>query len=322
LLRNHGIPITSMSRGAGLDTRLIKELRAFIKSNQIDVLHCHQYTPYIYGILASFGTKARVIFTEHGRFYPDSYKWKRFVVNPLLSIFTDAITAISQATANALNRFENFPKSKVQVVYNGIKYHGNTEISAAEKTHLREQLDVAPDSFLFGTISRLDPIKNHTMMLRAFADVVKERNEAQMVIIGDGPERDTLEKLVLELGIQASVVFTGFIVEPQKFIAAFDTFLLPSLSEGTSMTLLESMSYRCPSIVTNVGGNPEIVVNEETGIVIENEDEQALSASMLRLMADKTLRAKFGDAAFDRYFAKFSEANMVSSYEHLYEKSK
>ena len=101
-LQARNVAVIRLARRPGFDMALVRALRAMIKAQRIDIVHCHQYTPYVYGLLAAVWLPAKVVFTEHGRFYPDIYKWKRAVINPLFARFTAAITAISQATANAL----------------------------------------------------------------------------------------------------------------------------------------------------------------------------------------------------------------------------
>jgi glycosyltransferase involved in cell wall biosynthesis len=120
MLQEKGISIDSTQRREGFDIKLIKTIRRHLKKHRIDVLHCHQYTPWVYGTLAALGIKTRIIFTEHGRFYPDRTSWKRKIINPLLTLFTDKITAISKATKQALVDFEYIPENKIEVIYNVI----------------------------------------------------------------------------------------------------------------------------------------------------------------------------------------------------------
>ena len=170
-LINNGIPISSLERKPGLDITLIRSLKSHLIEKDIHVVHCHQYTPYIYGLFAAFGTKTKVIFTEHGRFYPDTKKWKRMIINPFLSQITYAITAISAATAEALTKFENFPRKKVQVIYNGIKDISGVEYARKEVV---TELQIPNTHKVVGTISRLDPIKNQMLILKSFSAILEK----------------------------------------------------------------------------------------------------------------------------------------------------
>ena len=116
-----GIHIENIKRQPGTDFKLLRFMRKLIKRRKIDVMHCHQYTPYFYGVVSAFLTRTRVIFTEHGRFYPDYGTWKRKLINPILQWFTHSIVAISEATKDALVTHENFSAQSIQVIYNGIE---------------------------------------------------------------------------------------------------------------------------------------------------------------------------------------------------------
>jgi len=316
LLSDKGFKLQTLARkSSGLDFDIVKQLRAFVKENDINILHCHQYTPYIYGLFASFGTKAKVIFTEHGRFYPDSYKWKRMLLNPLFSLFTHKITAISKATAEALIKFENFPRKKVQVIYNGINV--DTE-NFKNDGILRKELSIPNDAKVLGTISRLDPIKNQTMMIEAFSKVLKVHPNTILLIVGDGPEGNKLKKLCQTLNIQDKVIFTGFKLNPQHYFNIIDIFLLSSLSEGTSMTLLEAMAFKKPAVVTNVGGNPEIVIDGITGLVTPTKDVIAFAQSIKKLLEQSDLQSELCINALNRFKNNFTAIVMTSQYETNY----
>ena len=308
-----GIKHYCLQRQPGFDIGLIRSIRNLVLSESVDIVHAHQYTPYTYGWFGSIFTGKPVIFTEHGRFYPDVSSTKRKLINPILQTRTAAITSISSATRQALVTYENFNASRIEVIYNGM-----ADSICAPSDSLALELGLESGHTVFGTISRLDPIKNQTMMLRAFAQCLKTVEHVRMLIVGDGPSRAELESLVDELEIRHAVIFTGFQPKPQQYLALMDVFLLPSLSEGTSMTLLEAMCFAKPSIATAVGGTPEIIEDGVSGLLTPNDDEQALATAMLKLAASSSLRQALGSKARAGYEARFTLANMVSCYESLY----
>lgn len=314
-LKAKGVPVFTHERKPGFDVSLIRAIRQHIKTHNIDVVHCHQYTPWVYGALSSVLTKAKVIFTEHGRFYPDSSSWKRKLVNPVLVSLTRYITSISEATKHALVNFENISASRIQVIYNGIKPL-STDTEAANR--LKQSLNLDNASVVFGTVARLDPIKNQIMMIKAFADVLQQMPQAKLLIVGDGEQRDALHALSEKLEITESIVFTGYIKHPAEHISTIDIFLLSSLSEGTSMTLLEAMSIGKPCIVTDAGGNGEVIQHNKTGYVVENNNQQSFAEAMLHLAQHKKTREQFGDAALLRWKDKFSCDVMSDQMSQLY----
>ena len=316
-LEASGIKITTDERQPQLDFKLIRKLRKHLKKNEIDILHCHQYTPWVYGALAAAFTNTKVIFTEHGRFYPDSSSWKRKLINPVLKLLTSAITAISKATKDALVAFEYLKNTDINVVYNGIE---PLEPTDNQLKTLRISLNLPTDSFIFGTIARLDPIKNQSMLINAFADAEKHINNAYLLIVGDGELMTSLNQQVARLGLQNKVIFTGYKPSPANYLALMDVFLLPSLSEGTSMTLLEAMSIGKPCIVTNAGGNPEIIKHRETGLVTANDNQKQLKEALVEISESERMRASFSENAIARFHALFHVNKMMAQYSIIYKK--
>ena len=314
-LQKAGISVNTKARKEGFDTSLIQAIRKHIKFHHIDIIHCHQYTPWVYGTLAALGLKTKVIFTEHGRFYPDSSSWKRRFVNPILALFTHKLTAISEATKQALVDYEFLRKDEISVIYNGIEPLVAHQQSTSE---LSKKLGIAQSDLVFGTIARLDPIKNHAMMLKAFANVTLQKPEAKLIIVGDGDLMDELTALIKTLSLQNNVIMTGYIPYPKDVLAIFNIFLLSSLSEGTSMTLLEAMSLGKPCIVTNAGGNKEIVEHEETGLVVDNDNMQEFADAMLLLANDKVKTQAYAQQAKQRFDDKFDERHMSKAYSVIY----
>lgn len=313
-LRQSGVQVTGFNRQPGFDRQLIRQMRQHIRRDEIDILHCHQYSPYIYGLFSGLGTKTKVIFTEHGRFYPDRWSLKRVLINPLLSRLTAAVTAISQATAQALVDYENIPGHNIKVIYNGISLNGKH--SEDEQTN---RFQIPPNAFVLGTVARLDPIKNHALMILAVAELIMKYPHLHLLIVGDGPERQNLENLIAKHRLENHVTMTGWVERPSGVYNIMDVFLLTSFSEGTAMTLLEAMSASLPCIVTDVGGNPEIVENGKTGFVIPNDDQIALRDRIEQFVNDQQLGKQMGLSGRQCFEERFTVSLMTRNYERLYD---
>jgi len=311
-----GVEIHALQRRPGFDLKLIKAIWFLLRERQYDIVHCHQYTPYVYGIFAALFTKVKVVFTEHGRFHPDTYSWKRRIVNPLLGCCTDSIVAISAATAQALVRYEWFSKKAINVIYNGIAKSGPVN----DSEQLRVEFNLPENVTVFGTIARFDPIKNIPMMISAFDQVHRDNSNTRLVLVGDGAERQLLVDLVEQSGLTDAVVFTGYREDTSRFMSLIDVYLLTSFSEGTSMVLLEAMSTRTCSIVTNVGGNSEIIEHDVNGIIVESEDTQALVNWMCELDTDKDRRQRLGSGAHTVFNERFSVETMSNRYAATYDR--
>lgn len=315
MLQQQGIQIHASPRQAGLDFQLIKTLRKILRSGRFDVVHCHQYTPWVYGWFAAWGTKTKVVFTEHGRFYPDRYRVKAWPLNVIMGLTSAAIIAISEATRIALFRYEAIFSWLTSVVYNGI-----TELSVSEQARndIRQLFNINEGSLLIGTIARLNKVKNIELMIKATHQLLAKKIDVRLLLVGDGPERQSLENLVKELDISEFVIFTGFISKPADYIAALDVFLLTSFTEGTSMTLLEAMSLGVPCIVTKVGGNPEVVIAEQTGKVINSNDLNALTNAVLSIVENPVQTIQMVEKGKVKFFQDFTVKAMCRKYRNIY----
>ena len=308
-----GIDIYSWQRKNGFDVSLIRQLRQHIREQQIDIIHCHQYTPWSYGALAAAGTPAKVVFTEHGRFYPDIKRNKRRLINPILSALTNKITTISKATKKALREFE-YITAPIEVIYNGIEPLV-IEHKEASNLNLRAELNIPQEHKIIGSIGRFDPIKNHALMIEAFAKVLQFQPQLHLILVGDGETRPQLEALVQKLNIIDNVTFTGYQTEVTRYLALLDIYLLTSFSEGTSMTLLEALSLGIPCLVTDVGGNPEIISPKENGWVIPNDDCAACVTALKEFLTGSYDFHKKNQAKFH---ALFSAEIMNKNYNRIY----
>ncbi len=321
-LQQSGTAFHILNRSPGFDTSLIKSIREILRENNVHIVHCHQYTPYVYGVLAALFTDAKVVFTEHGRFHPDSYSWKRRLVNQALGLLTSSIIAISEATKNALAEYEWFRKSTISVIYNGIEANvptaGQGKGKGKGKGKGNNTLQLTDENIVFGTITRFDTIKNLPMMVRAFAKVYEAHPDARLLLVGDGDQKIAIEELVKELKVEQAVIFTGFQTDTQKYMSLIDVYILSSFSEGTSMTLLEAMSFSTCCIVTAVGGNTELIQDQINGKVVESDNTVQLAETMLQLTTDKATRMRLGENAKKTFDNKFALNQMIQSYKEVY----
>lgn len=318
-LEQNGIVVHKVARKQGFDWSLVVAIRTRLKEGRFDIVHCHQYTPWIYGWLATRLTSAKVVFTEHGRFYPDRYRCKAAIINPIIALSTPSIIAISSATRGALARYEFIPKKKINIIYNGIAPlvpdHSSIPL-------LRKKLGIPSDAIVVGTVSRLDPVKNQPMMLRAFKQLLNNNPASWLLVVGDGPSRTALEKLAEDLGIAKRVSFTGFISSPVNHLTLMKVFLLSSFTEGTSMTLLEAMSLGIPIVATDVGGNSEVIENQGPGILVPNDDADSFCNAISILLNNNRIYVQKSEAARSTFEERFSSKTMAKQYVDVYRDNK
>ena len=313
-LETAGIPVIALGRRPGFHPSLARQIARVITAHGIDVVHCHHYSPYVYGLMASVMTNTRLVFTEHGRLANATPSRKRQLVNPLLSLLPGRMFAVSADLKQHMVD-EGFPARCIRVIYNGID--PGPRPSSAQRAYARETLGLPHDAFVVGTAGRLDPVKNLGVMLQMQQTLADRVKRAFAVIIGDGPERAALAATAAELGVADSVIFAGYRADVRALMPAFDVYLNCSTYEGVSLTILEAMAAGLPVVAAPVGGNPEVVVNHETGYLIPSRP-RALAESLAHLAFDARLRRAMGDAGRWRVIRHFSIARMVDEYAAIY----
>ncbi|MDB5103931.1 MAG: glycosyl transferase group 1 [Fibrobacteres bacterium] len=315
-LQADGVSVTLIDRKPGFDWSLPFRIARYASKNGVDILHCHQYTPWFYGALARlFRPSLRILFTEHGRFYPDIPSRKRRFVNRILVRLTDRVSAVSPSVKDALVEVEAFPPGKIQVVFNGIEppAAGN-----ADRGSLRARFSLKADWTYFILCARFDPIKWIPGLLEALRIVVDASPASGLILVGEGPEAEAIREKIRGLGLADHVVLPGFQENVVEWLRAADVFVLSSLSEGTSVSLLESMAVGMPSVATRVGGNPAVIEDGRTGLLVPTRDAVALGAAMLRLARDPGARDALGREAAVRFNGMFRFSRMMETYNAIY----
>ena len=316
--RKDGFDVTLISRGKHFDWKVARRIARHTKKCGVGIIQCHHYTPWCYGALARLWHPAlRVIFTEHGRLYPDNPSWKRRIFNRLILPLTNVITAVSPFVAQALKTVEWIPLRRVQIIYNGVDDSRFNNLPS--KKDLRRKLNLRDEFIYFILCSRLDPIKWIEGLLAAYRRVLDAFPQSGLILVGDGEARKDIESNIEKLNLKEHVILAGYQKNIPEWLAAADIFVLSSHSEGTSVSLIESMAAGLPSVVTNAGGNPYVVQNEITAKVVPVRDEEALADAMLRLAGDSELRGRYSVNARRRFEEEFRLANMMDSYHRLYE---
>jgi len=212
------------------------------------------------------------------------------------------------------------------VLYNGVdlgrfgRGASTADGQASSREAARREWGVEPDALVFGSVGRLVAVKNYALLLRAFASAGLAARRGRVVLAGEGAERAALEDLARSLGIRDRVHLLGHREDVHRLLPGFDVFVLPSISEGMSNTLLEAMAAGVPPVASNVGGNAEIVRDGVDGRIFPSGDEHALVRELVALDASAPLRAALGAAARARVQSAFDIRAMVERYEQLYER--
>lgn len=318
-LLSSGFQVFVLERKTGIDLSISQKIKTIIKREQPDILHAHQYTPYFYTANSVFSfNRPRVVFTEHGRFFPDKVRIKRVIFNQFAQYFTDAIVGVCEFTKDvSLGRYEKFSRNRIKVINNGI----NPEefLLGIDVNLKKKSLGLNPEEKIIGVVGRLCEVKNHRLLIRAFAEVRKYINNAKLLIVGDGGLRNELENFSKELTLGDDILFLGERSDIPELMGIFDLFALSSDLEASNLAVLEAMASGLPVVATNVGGNPELVVDGETGILVQRGDDKKFASAVIRILQNPELKKQMGFSGRQRVIERFTFNRMMEEYIALYE---
>ncbi len=317
--QNQGGDLVCFDRPPTRDLRVAWNLARECSRRKIDVLHSHQYTPFFYGALAKplARPSPRLILTEHGRHYPDTVSPARRAANRLLfDRMADAVNGCSTFSALALRDVDGFCGRRIEVIANGIEFqrYGPSSDIAQQK----KKLGLSLKHRYIVHVARHHKVKDQGMLLRAFSVLAGDFPDVHLLMVGDGPLRESLESQVRDLGITSRVHFMGIRDDVREILKAGELFTLTSVSEAASLTLLEAMATALPVVVTNVGGNPEIVRHEREGLLVNRGDWKGCAEAFRRILRDPRLAKYLGNAGRLRVAQKYRLEQTIDSYYQLY----
>lgn len=218
----------------------------------------------------------------------------------------DRVIAPSDDSRRLLESF-SWLRGKVDIVPNGIE--AIPTVSPEDRLRCRDRLGWKPGEFIILFVGRLRHVKGADILIRAYANLVKDHPDTRLVVVGTGTEDQPLEELSDSLGLSSRVTFTGYQADPGPFYDACDLFVLPSRQEPFGFVLLEAMIRHCPIVATRVGGVPE-VVGQEAALLVPSEDVGALASAMETLVREAELRARLGTVGRERAKRLYSLSEM------------
>ncbi|WP_423823460.1 glycosyltransferase [Salinisphaera sp. SPP-AMP-43] len=315
-----GISVETIHKQPGKDPAAYLRLRQRLRSLAPAIVHTYNIGAIDAGAVARLAGCRRVIHAEHGRDAADpngsnrKYRWLRRLLAPAISRFVPVSADLERWLIDDIR----IPSARVHLIRNGIDVD---RFAPGAKEPVAGLSHIPVASRIIGTVGRLDPVKGFDGLLEAMALVVAGQNSApvHLVIVGDGPERDRLAKRIDELGLAKHVTLAGQRDDADKLLRAFDMYVCSSIAEGIALTVLEAMASARPVVATEVGGNPELVEPETTGVLVPPRDAQALADALMRLLDDPDAAARMGAAGRDRAVERFSVNAMVDGYRNLYD---
>lgn len=298
------------------DLKTALSIRRFLKANGIELVHAHGYKANFYAVASSFLTRYRCLATCH--------PWTEVTYSRRARLYTALdklllrrmvrISAVSDAVRQEV--LQALPGMACEVIPNGIEVQ---RFAHSDTAGLRKKLGLSDNHEIIGTVGRLVPEKGIDYLIESMAIIKQERPDARLVIVGDGPMRYGLEKLVRERGLETKIVFAGVRDDVPDLMALFDVFVLASVSEGLPMVILEAMAAGRAIVATSVGDIPKVVHHGSSGFVVRPRDVTGLAVAIRTLLDDPERAHELGCTAQQQVKERFSSQAMADKYLAQYE---
>lgn len=311
-LRRHGIShyiLDDMEeKNPVVILRNIYRISKIIKSEKPDVIHTHHRMAALYArILKIFYPKLQLVYTAHNVFENKKLLTK-------ISLSETMIAAVGKGVKQNLMGFFGVDEKSIRIIYNAV----NME-SIEEKDKNRELLELkAQGKILLAAVGRLSEQKGMDVFLKTFARVEKNLPEVRGIIIGDGELREELEQLAEKLGISGKVLFLGYQEHIAVLLDQIDLLVMPSRWEGLPLTPIEVFAVQKTLVASNISGINEIVKNEENGLLVPKDDDEAFGEAVIRLLADSEMKRRLEKNGKKDYERFYHYETFLEAYEAFY----
>jgi glycosyltransferase involved in cell wall biosynthesis len=308
------------------DLRSIRALARLIRERRPQILHTHTAKAGAVGRLAAvFAGKARppiVIHTFHGHVLHGYFSRPKAAFFRLLERWlarrSTALIAVSPEVRDDLVALRIAPKERFTVIRLGIELDERVRAADSEGSEQRRMLGIPPASFCVGWVGRMASVKRTNDVLLAFSKLCDLGVDARLCLVGDGPDREQIERSAHDLGVMKKTLFLGYQEDVGPYYGAFDALILTSGSEGTPVSVIEALAAERPVVSTAVGGVPDVVRDGVDGFLVDAGDVDAMADRLRRLAADPELRARMGRAGRERVLPRYAVERLVDDVDRLY----
>lgn len=296
--RAEGLPFVFLGRHPA-DPRTLFDFLRIIRRNRIQLLHLQGFGSTAFGRVAARLCGLPVIVHVHADHHYEPKAYPRFVqlLDHALAGGTQHVLAISRAVARFAVASQGFRPEQVEVMHNPVDLHRFHPVDAAARRAAREALGIECDVPVVICVARFDPVKGVDLLIQAWPEIASAIPQAVLLLAGDGPLREALDQRIRSTGLSTRVRFLGYRSDVESILHAADLCVVPSRNEGLSLAAMEAMATGLPVVATRVGGLPEVVVDGETGVLVEPDNPPALASAVIRVLADPTLRTGLAAAA-------------------------
>jgi glycosyltransferase involved in cell wall biosynthesis len=314
-IRSLDIQVIDLEMTAKYHFDAFLRLYSHLRNSRPIILHNWMYHPVVVGRI--IGRLARVPLIISSRHNINIGGEFREATNRLTSPLDDHVIAVCEVARRLEIERSHVPPEKVTTIYNGIQL--NEFVSPAQaSTELRGSLGLAPDDFVIVSTGRMHPQKDYSTLLDAVSHLAIEYPSFKLLLVGDGPLKPALEQFAQNLSVSDHVIFTGQRDDIAAILQAADLYVSSSLWEGTSISILEAMASALPIIATGVGGTPELIQPDISGILVPPGEPSKIAKAIERLYTHPAERKSLSSHARERAIQNFSNADMTKKIETLY----
>jgi glycosyltransferase involved in cell wall biosynthesis len=320
--RNQGIPVLTLPlrRLHGITAlRQGARLARYLATQQVDVVHSHDVYNNIFATAWARVARTPVVIASR-RWWDDVPRPALRVVNQYAYRFADCVIANSKTVADRLLTDDGVHNERVAVVSNFVDESAFTPPAHAGRASILGDLGVPPGALVVGCVAGLRAVKDHDSLIRSMAKLRPRWPSLHLVLVGDGGEQPSLERLTRQLGLTEVVHFAGVRPNEPNLHHLFDISVLCSLSEAFPNSIVEAMAAGKPVVATRVGGIVDAVVEGQTGLLVAPRTPAALAAAIEQLLIDPGLRYRLGEAGARRARAQFHANHVLPSLQSLYER--
>lgn len=319
ILEKKGIKAISLKKAHSFDISVIKQLYSYLKHNKFDLLHSHSglYVP----LVGKFAKVPNIVETRHGLVINYDAVNRIGLMKRLYNRFkaevSDLTITVTFADKKILIEKFGVPGNKVRKIENGLNIE---DIPAIEikSNQFKKKLQIESDHKIVGTVARFSEEKGLEYFIESIKHIKASIPSTKFIIVGDGALKDDLVSLAKHNGTFHDIIFTGYRKDAVSFMAIYDVFVLPSLSEGMPYTILEAMALKVPVVATNVFGIKELVANGKTGVLVPPRSSEAITEAVTHLLTHPQKAKAMAEQGYKRVKKSFSAKKMTEKIEQTY----
>lgn len=303
------------------DLKALFSIIEYLKREKYDIVHTHTSKGGVIGrIGARLAGVPKIVHTIHGFAFHEFTPWKSkkifSIIERFAALFGDLMISVNKEDCELAIKEKIVSEKKIKTIYNGINFENNSSLHNIK--FLRKEFNIKDSDIVVGVVGRLSEQKGQMYAIKAWEKIIKNNSNIKLFLIGKGPLEKEYKEYVLKSGLSSNVIFTGFRRDISDWLNLVDIFLLPSLWEGLSITLLEAMAMEKVIICTDIKGNREVIQNERNGILVNPKDPEQIAEKILYLIGNEALQKKVRKNALKDYRGNFTEDVMISQIIKVY----